>query len=67
MNQPTIWKNAILTAMLSVCLTVIGFAQDGKLLDIDVDINKGEWYEQPWVWAVGIGILIVGVLLGRKK
>lgn len=67
MNQPTVWKNALLTTLLLLCTTIIGFAQDGKLLDIDVDINKGEWYEQPWVWAVAVGILVLGVLIGRRK
>lgn len=39
-----------------------------KGLDIDIDINKKEWYEQPWAWITGGAILLLlVVLLSRKK
>lgn len=55
--------NSQLTKQAALFLTFIIFnvtalAQDGKLLDIDIDINKKEWYENPYVW-VGLGIFII--------
>ena len=35
-------------------------------LDVDVDINKGEWYENPVYWVVGLLVLILVVLLARR-
>lgn len=50
------------------------FAQDGdKKLNVDVDVNKGDsnWYQQPWVWIVGVAlfILILALIMrgGGKK
>lgn len=43
------------------------FAQE-KGLDIDIDINKKEWYEQPWAWVAGGAVLLLLiVLLSRRK
>ena len=45
-------------------------AQDGKLLDIDIDVNKNEWYENPYIW-IGVAIFIVLLVavsrMGGKK
>lgn len=39
-----------------------------KGLDIDIDINKKEWYEQPWAWVAGGAVLLLLiVLLSRRK
>ncbi len=61
------YKIAVL-AVLGLMISVQIFAQDGGL-DVDIDIGKPEWYEQPWVWVVGaaIFILILVGLLRRKK
>jgi hypothetical protein len=48
-------------------LSFSAFAQDGKLLDIDIDLGKPKWYEQPIVW-VGVALfLLILVLLNRKS
>lgn len=54
--------------LLGLLITSQIFAQDGGL-DIDIDLGKPEWYEQPWVWVVGgaVFILILVALLRKKK
>ena len=54
--------------VLSLLISFQIFAQDGGL-DIDIDVGKPEWYEQPWVWVVGGAafVLILVGLLRRKK
>ena len=56
--------------MLVMMLTMLPvYAQDGGL-DIDVDIDKKEWYEQPWAWIVGAAVfilLLVAILRGGRK
>lgn len=61
------YKIAVL-AVLGLMISFQIFAQDGGL-DVDIDIGKPEWYEQPWVWVVGgaIFILILVGLLRRRK
>lgn len=57
-----------IASLLALLLISFGaFAQDGKLLDIDIDLDKEEWYEQPWVWALVAVVLVGGILIGRKK
>lgn len=45
---------------LSALLSVITFAQDGK---VDIEINKGNdsgnFFASPWVWVVGGAIFIL--------
>jgi hypothetical protein len=48
------------------------WAQETKKVDIDLDVNKGDsnWYQQPWVWIVGIAVfilLLVALLKGGGK
>jgi hypothetical protein len=36
------------------------WAQDGKKVDVDINVNKGSnWYQQPWVWIVGGALFIL--------
>jgi hypothetical protein len=60
-------KIAALT-VLGVLISIQIFAQDGGL-DIDIDLGKPEWYEQPWVWVVGAAafILILVAVVRRKR
>lgn len=60
-------KIAILT-ILGALISLQIFAQDGGL-DIDIDLGKPEWYEQPWVWVVGAAafILILVAILRKKR
>lgn len=55
-------------ATLGILISFQLFAQDGGL-DIDIDLGKPEWYEQPWVWVVGaaVFILILIAILRRKR
>jgi len=47
------------------------WAQDGKKVDVDINVNKGSnWYQQPWVWIVGGALfilLLVALLRGGSK
>ena len=47
------------------------WAQDGKKVDVDINVNKGsDWYQQPWVWIVGGALfilLLVALLRGGSK
>ncbi len=55
-------------ALLGLLISFQIFAQDGGL-DIDIDLGKPEWYEQPWVWVVGaaVFILILVAVVRRKR
>ena len=59
-------KIAVL-ALLGLLISFQIFAQDGGL-EIEIDLGKPEWYEQPWVWVIG-GAVFVLILVGllRKK
>lgn len=54
--------------LLTMLSSVVAFAQDGGL-DIDVNIGKKEWYQQPWAWVIGgaIFVLILVALLRKRK
>ena len=60
-------QNALLF-MMTMLLSVVAFAQDGGL-DIDVNIGKKEWYQQPWAWVIGgaVFVLILVALLRKRK
>ena len=66
-------KTLILRHYKLAILVVLGMMISSKIfaqgLDVDIDIGKPEWYEQPWVWVVGgaIFVLILVGLLRRKR
>ena len=52
-----------------VMVAIPALSQDGGL-DIDIDVDKKEWYEQPWAWVIGAAVfilLLVAILRGGKK
>lgn len=61
-------KNLITRANLTIMLLLAGvytFAQNG--IDIDVDLNKEDWYENPYLIALAAALLIIVALIVRKK
>jgi len=64
----TTFRSALLTLFVAVT-GLIAKAQD-KGLDIDINVDKKQWYEQPWAWVVGAAIfilLLVASLRGGRK
>lgn len=63
------WAKAGLAVALMALFALKLFAQD-KGVDVDINVNRGEWYNQPWVWIVGGAVfilLLVALLRGGKK
>lgn len=55
-----------LTVLAFSLFSVVAFAQDG--LDIDINLDTREWYENPLVWVIGgLVLLLLVVLLSRGK
>jgi hypothetical protein len=57
--------------LLSLFAAITTFAQE-KGVDVDIDVNKNDsnWYQQPWVWIVGIAVfvlLLVAILKGGSR
>lgn len=50
-------------------LTSLTLSAQNKGLDIDIDINKKEWYEQTWVLITGGAVILLLIVLAirRKK
>ena len=63
--KPTILPRALAATIFSI-LSLSTFAQDG--LDIDINLDTREWYENPLVWVIGgLVLLLLVVLLSRGK
>lgn len=67
-NQLKKYTQNVCLFLMTMFTSVTAFAQDGGL-DIDVNIGKSEWYQQPWAWVVGgaLFVLILVALLRKKK
>ena len=54
--------------ILAALSNIVLLAQN-KGLDIDIDINKKEWYEQTWVLVTGGAVILLLIVLAfrRKK
>lgn len=67
-NQLKKYAQNVSLFLMTMITSVAAFAQDGGL-DIDVNIGKSEWYQQPWAWVVGgaIFVLILVALLRKKR
>jgi len=57
-------KTRLFTTIGLLCFSVMSFAQG---LDIDIDINEKEWYENPWIYVGAAAFIIILVLLTRKR
>ena len=51
------WRRMTAVILLAF-LSLVSFAQD-KGVDIDVNVKKENWYQQPWVWIVGGAVFIL--------
>ena len=63
------WAHVGLEVAMMLLFTMKLFAQD-KGIDVDINVNKGQWYQQPWVWIVGGAVfilLLVALLRSGKK
>ncbi len=67
-NQLKKYSQSLFLFLMTMLFSVAAYAQDGGL-DIDVNIGKEEWYQQPWAWVVGgaIFVLILVALLRKRK
>lgn len=69
-----IMKCAVKEIPVFLCLmlvSVLTFAQE-KGLDIDIDVNKenDQWYNNPWAWVIGGAVfilLLVAIVRGGGK
>ena len=57
--------------LMAAILSFQSWAQDKKV-DVDINVNKNDsnWYQQPWVWMVGGAvfiIILVALLKGSGK
>lgn len=67
-NQLKKYAQRVFLFLMTLFTSAVAFAQDGGL-DIDVNIGKKEWYQQPWAWVVGgaVFVLILVALLRKRK
>lgn len=64
-NNYGVAKLGITSLLLTLFTSLYSFAQDVPQ-KVDVDINAGgdsTWYGQPWVWAVGVAIFVVVLVI----
>lgn len=64
-NQYGVARLSFATLMLTLFANLYSFAQDVPE-KVEVDINTGGdniWYGQPWVWAVGVAIFVVVLVI----
>lgn len=47
--------------LFSLALSIAGFAQDKKELDVNISTDKGNdnFWGQPWVWVVGAALFVL--------
>ena len=52
------------TALLLTFLASLTTIAQEKAAEIDIDVNKGEstWYQQPWIWIVGVAVFVLLLL-----
>lgn len=60
-NQKNANMKKFILSILTICMAVVLFAQEGESKQIDVNINTegGAWYASPWVWVLGAAIFIL--------
>lgn len=55
-------KKYTFAALAAVLLPLTAAAQ----IDIDVDLGKDEWYENPYLWGGVVLLLIIVLVLTRR-
>lgn len=67
-NQLKKYTQSLSLFLMTMLFSVVAFAQDGGL-DIDINVGKKEWYQQPWAWVIGgaLFVLILVALLRKKR
>jgi putative copper export protein len=62
LNAP---MKGLVALILSIFTSLYTFAQDvPEKVEVDINTDGGSvWYGQPWVWAIGIAIFIVVLVL----
>jgi hypothetical protein len=67
-NQLKKYSQSLFLFLMTMFFSFAAFAQDGGL-DININIGKKEWYQQPWAWIIGgaVFVLILVGLLRKKK
>ena len=69
LNNSKILTKPLFTFLAVLCTIFWTFAQDGdgKLLDVDINVGRQEWYENPWIWVgVAVFVLLLALILKKK-
>ncbi len=61
--KTSVTSNKFMLLCAALLMNFSAFAQ----LDVDIDLGKPEWYENPLVWVGAAAFLLILVLLLRKK
>lgn len=62
-NLSRSFYTALASLLLVLTANVSAFAQ----LDVDIDLDKNEWYENPIVWVAGALFLLILALIARGR
>ncbi len=59
----------VLLILLTTFSSIYAFAQDApKKVDVNINTDGGTvWYGQPWVWAIGVAIFILVLVIVTRN